>query len=150
MFKKAFTLLLALAIVNGITIDAELGSTLGYFVTREFPDDLPQQTWEPDALICLGWVKHPKSALQGLCDVSVDGDETMRQTMTIKDLKTYAIENNFDGFTVNRKQVPDKFQIVGREATLDEVYFKRCDDAPDNANLTHAMWENMYKNTYLY
>ena len=66
----------------------------------------------------------------------------MREHMTIDDIKIYAVENGFHGFTVYARPVTG--------GTLDEVRFKKCDKAPENADLELAMWPNSFKDTYLY
>ena len=65
----------------------------------------------------------------------------MREHMTIDELKTYAIEHNYDGFAIFTEPEDSK--------EANSVYFKQCTGLQDNQLLSHALTHSQGLAQYL-
>ena len=93
-----------------------------------FPD-VPEREWESVSQICHSWVSYEDWDLKDLCSDEAEGGKGLRENKTIEELKTHAIENNYDGFAI----------FTENTYWADAVWYKKCTGVQDNHLLSHAL-----------
>ena len=134
MFSKFITKVSTFTLAAGLNFDEssdqQLTKTLAEVASDSFPE-VPIRDLDSDVRLCESWDEYQDWDLKDLCADELGIGQDLKNLKTIDELKTLAIENDYDGFSM--------FTEGSGRQWHDDVFFKKCPEEQENPLLSHAM-----------
>ena len=103
MFSEFITKVSTFALAAGLSFDEssdqELTKTFAQVASNSFPE-VPLRDLDSDVRLCEFWDEYQDWDLKGLCADGLGIGQDLKNLKTIDELKTMAIENDYDGFAM--------------------------------------------------
>ena len=145
MFSNFITKVCTFTLAAGLNIDQsseqELTEMFAEVASDDFPE-VPSINQDSGESLCEFWEEYQDWDLKGLCNDGLGTGQDLKDIKTIDELKTMAIDNEYDGFSMFTDGRTGK-------AWHDDVFFKRCPKENENPLLSHAMTKRTGVKLYL-
>ena len=143
MFKKTSAHFATLSLSNGLSItntpDQGITTILAESNYSNL-DDLPTFQWETDDQICQSWILISGWGLREACDEAGEQKDFL-ESDTIGQLKAYAENKEFDGFSIYTGTPTQEWQRL--------VWYKNCSSVEPDELLLHALVKTNNVDSYM-